>query len=137
MKWTEKKRKLIGWLFKIAAIVVSCGLPVLAICERFPIWREAYSKPKSIGVGGILILIVVFLIFRKTVFGYIKSKMKFEYMPPIIAPIIMLVLSYVLMYLADFMQDLNTVSWMYFLGCAIGMLFTYIGERIIGTGKDK
>ena len=132
---TEKRRKVLYWIFKLSAIMVSCALPILAICERFPIWKEAYSKPRSIGVGGVLILIVILLIFRKTVFSFVRDKLKIKYAPPIVTPIIMLIVSYVLLFLADFMRDLNTVSWMYFLGCAIGMILNYIGDRI--RGEDR
>ena len=60
---TEKRRKILYWILKLSAIVISCALPKWAICERFPIWELTHSKAKSISVGGVLILIVVLLIF--------------------------------------------------------------------------
>ena len=134
---TEKRRKILYWILKLSAIVISCALPIWAICERFPIWELTHSKAKSISVGGVLILIVVLLIFRKTVFNFARDKLKLKYAPPIVAPIVMLVVSYVFLFIADFMRDLNTVAWMYFLGCAIGMILTYIAERIRGDRKEE
>ena len=132
---TDKKRKALYWLFKVLSIIISCGLPLWAICEKFPVWTLSYGKYRSIGVGGILILIVLLIIFRKTVFNFIKDKLKLSHAPPIAVWLVMLILSYVLVYIANFLRDLSIVFWMGLIGCAIGTVLTYIAENKFAKNK--
>lgn len=132
---TDKKRKALYWLFKVLSIIISCGLPLWAICEKFPIWTVSYGKYRSIGVGGILILIVLLVIFRKTVFNFIRDKLKITHAPPLAVWLVMLILSYVLVYIANFLRDLSIVFWMGLIGCAIGTVLTYIAENKFAKNK--
>lgn len=126
---TERKSKILYWVLKIAGIVVSCALPIWAICERFPLWTEAHGASRSIGVGMILIAFVLLIIFRKTVFGFIQDKFKLEHAPPLVIWLVMLIISYILVYLGEVMRDMTTVFWMGFIGCAVGTVLTYFSER--------
>ena len=126
---TERKRKLLFWLFKIVGVLVSCALPIWAICEKFPIWTETHGAGRSVGVGMILIAFVLLIIFRKTVFDFIKDRLNLNHAPPLVIWLVLLVLSYMLVYLGEVMHDMTTVFWMGFIGCAIGTLLTYISER--------
>lgn len=126
---TEQKRKRLYWLFKIASVLISCGLPIWAICEKFPLWTKTHGAERSIGVGVILIAIVLIIIFRKTVFSFIADRLNLKYAPPIVIWLVMLVVSYILVYIGEVMRDMTTVFWMGLLGCAIGTLLTYISER--------
>ena len=123
---TERKRKALFWLFKCAGILISCALPIWAICEKFPIWAEQHG---SVGVGIILIAVVLLIIFRKTVFDFIRDRLDLKHAPPLVIWLVMLIISYVLIYLAEVMQDMTTVFWMGFIGCVIGTVFTYIANR--------
>lgn len=133
---TEKKRKLFFWLFKIAGILVSCALPIWAICEKFPIWSETHGTGRSIGVGAILIAIVLLIIFRKTVFDFIKDHFDLKHAPPLAVWLVMLVISYIVVYLGEVMRDMTTVFWMGFIGCCIGTFLTYISGRFDTKGSD-
>lgn len=135
---TERQRKLY-WLFKIGGIIISCLLPILAICEKFPLWRAEHGTSHSIGAGIILIMIVLCIIFRRTVFNFIRDRFNLQHAPPLAIWIIMLVAAYILVYIGDFMYDLTTVFWMGLIGCCIGTFLTYISERIRGAdeGSDK
>ena len=126
---TERKRKALYWLFKIGSIVVSCALPIWAICERFPLWTESHGTSHSVGAGVILIAIVLLIIFRKTVFDFIRDRLDLKHAPPIMVWLVLLLVSYILVYIGDFMRDMTTVLWMGFIGCCIGTLLTYISER--------
>lgn len=126
---TDKKRKVLFWVFKIAGILIACAFPIWAICEKFPIWAEDAGVGRSIGVGGILILFVLLIIFRKTVFDFLVKKLKLQHAPPLVVWLVLLVISYVLVYIGKFMEDLTTVFWMGFIGCAIGTFLTYISNR--------
>lgn len=126
---TERKRKALFWLFKCAGILISCALPIWAICEKFPIWAEQHGTERSVGVGIILIAVVLLIIFRKTVFDFIRDRLDLKHAPPLVIWLVMLIISYVLIYLAEVMQDMTTVFWMGFIGCVIGTVFTYIANR--------
>ena len=126
---TERKSKILFWVFKILGIIVSCALPIWAICEKFPLWTEAHGTGRSIGVGVILIAIVLVIIFRKTVFDFIRDKFNLKYAPPLVVWLVMLIISYILVYLGEVMRDMTTVFWMGFIGCAIGTFLTYLSER--------
>lgn len=134
---TEKKRKTLYWVFKIIGIVVSCLLPIWAICEKFPLWTVEYGTNKTVGAGGILILIVMLVIFRKTVFNFISDRLKLKHAPPLVVWLVMLVIAYVLTYINNFIQDLTTVFWMGLIGCAIGTVLTFIAENSYGKKDEK
>lgn len=133
----EKKRKIKYWACKILSVLVSCSLPMYAICEHFPMWTESHGTARSIGVGGIIGLIVVLIIFRKAVFGYIKEKMKLESAPPLMVWLVLIAISYVLLYINQFIRDLTVVFWMGLVGCAIGTGLTYIAEHKYAEKKEK
>lgn len=126
---TSRKHKNLYWAFKIASIIVSCALPIWAICERFPIWTEAHGAERTIGVGIILIGMVLLIVFRKTVFDFIRDRLDLKHAPPLIIWCILLVISYILVYLGEVMRDMTIVFWMGFIGCAIGTFLTYLSNR--------
>lgn len=126
---TEKKRKILYWVFKLASILISCALPVWAICEKFPIWTEKHGTTHSIGIGFVLIIIVVLIVFRRTVFDYIKDRFDLKHAPPLMIWLVMLVISYIFIYLGEVMRDMTTVLWMGLIGCAIGTVLTYISNK--------
>lgn len=126
---TDRKRNFLYWFFKILSVIVSCALPVWAICERFPIWAESTSKGHSIGVGVVLIIIVLLIIFRKTVFNFITDHFDLKHAPPIVIWMVLLIVSYIMIYIGQFMRDMTSVLWMGLLGCAIGTVLTFISGR--------
>lgn len=126
---TARKRKVLFWVFKLAGILVSCGLPIWAICEKFPVWAEDHGKGASFGVGLILIAIVLIVVFRRTVFKFIEDHLDLKHAPPLMVWLVMLVISYTLVFLGEFMRDLTTVFWLGLIGCAIGTFLTYMSER--------
>lgn len=134
---TEAKRKALFWTFKILSVLISIAFPIWAILDRFPIWKESQGAEKTIGIGAILILAVVVIVFRKAVFEFIASKLDIKHAPPLVIWIVLIIISYVLVYLGEVMQDMSLVFWMGFIGCAIGNVLTYVAERFAkapGTG---
>ena len=127
---TERKRKFLYWFFKVLSVIVSCALPIWAICEKFPLWTETHGTGRSVGVGIILIGIVLIIIFRKTVFDFIRDHLDIQHAPPLLVWLVMLVISYILVYLGEVMRDMTTVFWMGFIGCVIGTFLTYLSERL-------
>ncbi len=133
---TDRKRKTLYWLFKLAGILVSCALPIMAIFEKFPLWNERHGTSRTVGIGIILIAIVLLIVFRKTVFGFIKDRLSLKHAPPLAVWIVFLIISYILVYLGEVMRDMTTVFWMGFIGCAAGTFLTYLSERFIKKGSD-
>ena len=134
---SNRRHKLLYWLFKLLSIVVSCALPIWAICEKFPIWTFSYGTVRSVGVGGILVLIVILFIWRRSVFEFIRDRLKLKHAPSITIPFVLLIISYILEYIGNFTRDLQTVFWMWIIGCAIGTVLTFIAENCFGKKEAK
>lgn len=134
---TEKKRTNLYWIFKVASVFISCALPIWAIVAKFPIWTEQSGAGRSAGAGLILICIVILIVFRKTVFDYIREHLDIKHAPPLLIWLVLIVISYTFVYIGNALRDMNTVFWMGFIGCAIGTLFTYIGEHYFGKKDDE
>ena len=132
----ETKRNKLYWIFKIVSIFISCALPSWAISAKFPIWTEQRGVGRSIGAGLIMICIVLVIVFRRTVFDYIREHLNVKHAPPLTIWLVLIITSYTFIYIADVLRDMNTVFWMGFIGCAIGTLFTYIAENCFRK-KDK
>lgn len=131
---TEKRNKILYWTFKICSVFVSCIFPIRAVCEKFPLWKSSYGAERSIGSGAIIILIILLVIFKKTVFEFFAEKFNIKHAPPVVLLLVLLIVSYVLLYIADFLRDLTTVLWMGLLGCAIGTVFTFVAENYFNGG---
>lgn len=133
----NKRRSKIYWLLKNGSIFISCLLPILAICEKFPFWNTTYGTGRSIGIGAILTLIVVVIIFRKSVVRFFEERLKLNHAPPLLVWGIMLIIAYVLIFISDFLRDLTVVFWMGLIGCLIGTLMTYVGENFFAKKEEK
>lgn len=132
---SEKKRNSLFWIFKCAGILISCALPIWAICEKFPIWSNEHGTGHTVGVGIILIAVVLIIVFRRTVFDFAKDHLDLKHAPPLTIWLVMIVLSYILIYLGDVMRDMATVFWMGFIGCVLGTVCTCISNRF-KKGKE-
>lgn len=134
---TEKKRKILYWSFKITSVLISCLPPIWAILEKFPMWVEDHGTGNSVGAGLIMSAIVMLIVFRKSVFNFIRDKVKLNNAPPIVIWIALLVGSYLLVWLSDVLKDMNIIFWMGLIGCGIGTLLTFIAENVFGKKKEK
>ena len=131
---TEKKRKSLYWGFKLLGILISCALPIFAICEKFPVWTATHGEAHSAGVGAVMIAIVILIVFRRTVFSFIREKFDLKHAPRMMVWLVLLVVAYVMVYIGNFMKDLTTVLWMGFIGSAIGTFLTYLSEKVKSDG---
>ena len=134
---TEKKRKTLYWGLKVLSIIVSCGLPIWAICEKFPIWTETHGASRSAGVGAIFALIVLLIVFRKTVFDFIRDKINLKHAPPIVVWVVLLIISYAMVYIGNVMEDMTTILWMGLIGCSVGTFLTYLSNRFGTVTSDE
>jgi hypothetical protein len=133
---SEKNRKIWYGAFKVMSVLVSCLFPIYAVYEHFPFWIAKTGTPRAVGSGLIISLIVIALVFRKTVFDYIKKKAKFENAPPLLVWLVLIIITYVLEYISVFLSDLSVVLWMGFVGCLIGSGLTYIAESRFGKKEE-
>lgn len=134
---TEKKRKTLYWVLKVASVLVSCGLPIWAILEKYPIWTATHGSNRSAGVGAILALIVILIVFRKTVFDFVRDKLKLKHAPPIVVWVVLLIIAYVLIYIGNFLEDLTTVMWMGLIGCSVGTFLTFLSNKFGKVTSDE
>ena len=134
---TEKRRKTLYWVFKILSVLVSCALPIWAICEKFPVWTAEHGASHSAGIGAVLIAIVLLIVFRRTVFGFIRDHFDLKHAPPLTVWIALLIVAYVMIYIGNVMKDMTTVLWMGLIGCAVGTLLTYLSERFRKERSDE
>lgn len=133
---TEKKRKRLYLLLKLASVLVSCGFPIYAVCEHFPLWTVSYGTSRSVGAGLIISLVVVAAVFRKTVFAFLRERMHLRHAPPLAVWLILLAASYILLYVNQFIRDLTTVFWFGLVGCAIGTALTFAAESLLAGRKE-
>ena len=131
------KNKIFYWLLKGGGIGISAALPIWVILEKFPLWIDTHGTGKSIGVGSIVGIIVLLVIFRKTIIGYLKEKVKITHTPPIVMWIVSLAVTYGLMYIVKFLYDFSLVLWMGLLGSVVGTLMTFAGETIFGSTEEE
>jgi hypothetical protein len=133
---SEKKRKLCYFLCKLASVFVSCAFPIYAVCEHFPLWTVAYGTTRSVGAGAVISLAVVAVVFRRSVFCFLRDKCKLRHAPPLAVWMILLVLSYVLLYMVQFIRDMTTVFWFGLFGCAVGTALTFCAENFFGKRRE-
>lgn len=133
---SEKNRKIWYGSFKVMSVLVSCLFPIYAVYEHFPFWIAKTGTPRAVGSGLIISLIVIALVFRKTVFDYIKKKAKLENAPPLLVWLVLIIITYVLEYISVFLSDLAVVLWMGLVGCLIGSALTYIAESRFGKKEE-
>lgn len=126
---TEATRKKLYWAFKILSVMISCALPIWAVCEKFPLWETQHGTTHTVGVGVILIAIVLVVVFRRTVFQFIKDRLDIKHAPPLLVWLIFLIIAYIMIFVGDFMRDMTTILWMGFIGCCVGAVFTYISQK--------
>ena len=131
------KSNVLYWLLKGGGIGISALLPLWVVIEKFPLWVETHGVGRSIGTGGIIGILIVLVIFRDTVIGYIKEKFKIGHAPKLTWWIVGLVIIYSLLYIVKFLADLAMVMWMGLFGSIIGAMLTFAGEIFFGEEDAK
>lgn len=125
------------WIFKIVSVLVSLAFPGWAIYERFPIWISTHGTTRSIGTGGILMILVVLFICRRPVFSFLKDRLKMKYAPSPLGWGVLLALSYILVFVSRFLNDIVVVFWMGLFGSAIGAFLTFVAENFLRVEKKE
>lgn len=131
------KNNIFYWLLKGGGIAISAALPLWVVLEKFPVWVETQGTARSIGTGGIIGTIIVLVIFRKTIIGYLKEKLKVSHTPPMTIWIVCLAITYGLMFIVKFLYDISIVLWMGLIGSVVGAMLTFAGETFFGEEDTK
>ena len=131
------KSNIFYWLLKGGGIGISAVMPLWVVLEKFPLWVETHGTGRSVGAGGIIGIIIVLVIFRKTIIGYFKEKFKVSHTPPMAVWIVCLAITYGLMFIVKFLYDLSIVLWMGLIGSVIGSMLTFAGETFFGEEDTK
>ena len=129
---SERTRNKLYWVFKVVSVMIACAFPVWAICEKFPLWKTVYGSTRSIGVGSILMVIVFIIIFRTSVFNFLKEKLKITHAPPLLVWLMLIAFAYILIFIGQFMQDVVVMLWMGLIGCSLGTALTFVAEHYFG-----
>ena len=132
---TKKRLTLLS--FKGASIAVSAGMPIWAILEKFPLWREEAGALQTLGIGGVMIVAVSVITFKKTVFNYLKEKTGMKSAPPLAIWAVLLFVSFALSALADAMSDMRTVFVAGIVGSGIGTALNFIGETLKARSTEE
>ena len=131
------KNNTLYWLFKIASVIVSCAFPLWAIYERHPEILAVHEKRISFGMGGIIVAFVVLFVFRKSVFGFIRERLRLKHAPPFLGWLVPMSVGYAILYLNEFANDMVHASKMGFIGGAIGVVMTFVAENFLRVNKKK
>jgi len=133
----NKKRNAIYWTLKALSVFISCALPILGIIDQFPIWKESSSTGRSVGAGIILIAVIVLIVFNKSVFAFLRDRLRLNYAPPLMIWLVLIVMTWGLMWLSSLMEDMMNIYILGFVGCLIGNVLTFIGEHIRKDGAES
>ena len=79
--------------------------------------------------------IIVAVVFRRSVFDFLRERLRLRHAPPLAVWLALLAVSYFFIYITPFVRDLTAVFWFGLLGCAIGTAMTYVAERFFGRGE--
>jgi Na+-translocating ferredoxin:NAD+ oxidoreductase RnfE subunit len=133
----ETKRKIWHYIFKVVSFCTACGMPIYAISEHFPMWAVEHGSSRSLGSGVVIAGIVMLVVFKSTVFSWLKEKLQGKHAPPVTIWIVALIVCYILIYINKFLIDLTSILWMGLIGCVIGNAFNYIADHKFGEVKEE
>lgn len=126
---SERKRKTLFWLYRLLGILIACACPIVAVVEKFPIWVEEHGTGHTVSVGVILIAITLLIVFRNTVFEFLKDHFNLKHAPGLKLWIVIMVIAYIFVFIGEFMRDLTTVCWMGLIGAVVGTFLTFLSGK--------
>lgn len=131
---TKKRLKILS--FKSAGVVVSVALPAWAILEKFPVWKAETGTVRTLGIGGIMVAIVAFVTFKRSILNYIKEKTGMKTAPPLAIWAVLLIASFALTAVANILVDMRVIFIAGLAGSGIGTVLNFIGETA-GESTDS
>lgn len=118
----ETKRKLGVFGLRTVGITSAVGMPAAAVLKAFPVWKvNTPVDGKVLGVGGIMILIIVLLSFRRQIWPIVKDKLHLNATGAIIGWGVLFAALLAAEKLVPLLPDLRTI-------CIAGLTGTGIGQ---------
>lgn len=120
---TQTKRKIGIVGLRTVGIASSVGMPAVAVLNAFPIWKERDFPidGKTIGVGGVMILLIVLFGFRNQLWPLVKSKLHLNSFGAIIGWGVLFAVLLSIEKIVPLLPDLRTI-------CIAGLTGTGIGQ---------
>lgn len=119
---TQTKRKIGIISLRTAGIASSVGMPAVAVLNAFPIWKEETPiDGKALGVGGVMILLIVLVGFRRQLWPVIKSKLHLTSVGAIVGWGVLFAVLLTVEKIVPLLPDLRTI-------CIAGLTGTGIGQ---------
>lgn len=132
MKKRISRIKVIAFALRMLAVAAFIGFPVWAVAEKFPLWKTRGGDGAALGVGGVLLLIVLFVTFKKYVVAWAAEKLG-----TISAGVSLVLLWFgaaivciTLAKIAGIMEDLATVFLWSAVGAGIGVVLQFTARKV-------
>ena len=125
------------WICTVLSFAFSAGLPVVAIGQKFPIWNQTVSPAYTIGVGGVLTIIVCLVVFRKTLVPALMAKLGITSIPPVVIWVSALIVAEIVAKINTFMTDIKAVIFAGLAGAAFGWAFSLAAAYFNKKSKEQ
>lgn len=131
----KAKRKIGVVVLKLVSIASSVGVPVAAVLQEFPVFKEQVGG-KELSVGGVMILLIVLFGFRRQLWPIIREKLHVHSVGALIFWGLAFLLLMWMESIAAILPALRTI-------CIAGLVGTGVGQAadtaagIIGRAGEK
>lgn len=135
----KNKHKAIAWALRILAVAATVGLPFAVVYTKFPLWRAQGGRFGAIGAGAIILLIVIFVTFKKYILAWATEKLGTLSAGVSLvllwstAAIICLAIAAI----TTIVQDLATVFIFAAIGAAVGVGLFSVAKMISGDEEGR
>lgn len=133
------KRKVVAWVLRILAVAATVGLPFAVVYTKFPLWRTQGGRFGAVGTGAIILLIVIFVTFKRYIMAWAAEKLGTLSAGVSLvllwstAAIICLAIAAI----TTIVQDLATVFIFAAVGAAIGVGLFSVAKMIRGDEEGR
>jgi hypothetical protein len=131
----QTKRKVGAVILKLTAIASSVGLPVAAVLQEFPVFKEPVSG-KELSAGGVMILIIILFGFRRELWPIIRDKLHVNSTGSLIFWVLCFLLILWMENMAALLPALRTVCIAGILGTGVGQVAT-TAAHLLNRANEK
>ena len=131
------RRKLGAAFLRILGVICAVGMPSAAVLETCPFWRDTVNRPvdgKSLGVGGVMFLLIALFGFRRQIWPYIQKRLSITAVGALLFWGMAFVLLLALEKLTALLPDLRTICIAGLIGTAIGQVLDTVAGLIAPKG---
>lgn len=125
---TEQKKKRIYWMLQALSFLVSAGIPIAAVYNKFPNWVREQSTGSALGAGAIFAIVILCVTFRKTLFSTLKARLGITSVPPFVGWAVFLVAVEGLSRIATILHDVKVICIAGVVGSLLGMACSVISN---------